>query len=342
MVFWRSAIALLISVAASVLPASAAATSDVLPPTCSAKLWQMRGPVRKYSPKNLYEYIDGNADLFLSYGFADAAVGDYAPDTGEGLPAGRLEGLPAGQLAGWISVDVYNMETPIQAFGIFGAEKPPDVKPASLATQSYESDGLIAFWKGRYYVKVSLVEGKDMAAAKALAQAAGKSIPAPAAMPAELQRLPAENRIAGSERYVRTGALGHAFLRQTLSAQYKLGDSVATLYTSDLRARGPAAAASRKLGLFYRRAGASMASAPPGLPRGAFALRDEFYGEMVVATSGKFMVIATSEKASRPQLADFAKAGIAAAGAVAKGTATAPPTTSPVNGPCPAASPEGH
>jgi hypothetical protein len=63
---------------------------------------------------------------------------------------------------------------------------------------------------------------------------------------------------------------------------------------------------------------------------------------MVVATSGKFMVIATSEKASRPQLADFAKAGIAAAGAVAKGTATAPPTTSPVNGPCPAASPEGH
>ena len=326
MVFSRSAIALLVLVAASVLPASAAATSDVLPPTCSAKLWQMRGPVRKYSPKNLYEYIDGNADLFLSYGFTDLVVGDYAPAKGKG----------------WISVDVYNMETPIQAFGIFGAEKPPDVKPASLATQSYESDGLIAFWKGRYYVKISLVEGIDRAAAKALAQAAANSIPAPAAMPAELQRLPAENRIAGSERYVRTGALGHAFLRQTLSAQYKLGDSVATLYTSDLRARGPAAAASRKLGLFYRRAGASMASAPPGLPRGAFALRDEFYGEMVVATSGKFMVIATSEKASRPQLADLAKAGIAAAGAVAKGTATAPPTTSPVNGPCPAASPEGH
>ncbi len=326
MVFSRSAVALLILVAASVLPASAAATSDVLPPASEAGGWQMREVPRRYTPDNLYEHIDGNADLFLSYGLADAAVGDYALAKGEG----------------WVSVDVYNMRTPLRAFGIFGAERPPDVKLGSVATQSYESGGLIAFWKGRYYVKISLVEGKDMAAAKALAQAAAESIPAPAAMPAELQRLPAENRIAGSERYVRAGALGHAFLRQTLSAQYKLGDSVATLYTSDLRARGPALAASRKMGLFYRKAGASVTGAPPELPRGSFALRDEFYGEMVVATSGKFIVIATSENASRPQVADLAKTGIAAACAVVKGAAAAPPTTCPVNGPCPAESPQGH
>ena len=318
MVFSRSAIAFLILIAAAALPVSAAATSEVLPPAASVKGWQLREHVRTYAPDDLYEYIDGNADLFRSYGFTDLAVGDYAP----------------AEAKGWVSVDVYNMGTPLQAFGIFGAERPPDVKPTPLGTQGYESNGLIAFWKGAYYVKVSLVESEDKQGARRLARVAAGRIAAEEAMPVELRRLPSEGRIAGSERYVKRGALGQAFLRNTVSAQYMiaaaspqqgdggassraalaapLGDSVATLYISDLRARGPSLAASHKLRKYYAKAGASVAGVPR-LAKGAFAVRDEFYGEMVVMTAGKFVVIAAAAEPPGEQVADLARAGAAAA-----------------------------
>jgi len=365
MVFSRSAIAFLILIAAAALPVSAAATSEVLPPAASVKGWQLREHVRTYAPDDLYEYIDGNADLFRSYGFADLAVGDYAP----------------AEAKGWVSVDVYNMGTPLQAFGIFGAEKPPDVKPAPLGAQGYESNGLIAFWKGAYYVKVSLAEGEDKQGARRLAQAAAGRIAAEEAMPAELRRLPSEGRIAGSERYVKRGALGQALLINTVSAQYRiaaaspqqgdgsassraalaapLGDSVATLYISDLRARGPSLATLPKLRKYYVEAGMSVARLPR-LAKGTFAVRDEFYGEMVVTRAGKFVVIAAAAEARREQVADLAGAGAAAAiaalptptagtrasqsnsAAAACPAATAQGMACPVGGSCGTSAPAAH
>jgi len=90
-----------------------AAASRLLP-TDEVSGWVLRETPRTFTTENLYEYIDGNADLFLAYGFTHAAVGDYVPTAGEG----------------WISVDIYDMGAPLHAFGIYQAEKPEDVEPA--------------------------------------------------------------------------------------------------------------------------------------------------------------------------------------------------------------------
>lgn len=309
--FSRSGIAVLIVLAAAALPAVAAVSSDGLPPADSVGGWRMRGPVRTYSPQNLYEYIDGNADLFLSYGFSDLAAGDYEP----------IQGM------GWVAVDVYNMSTPLQAFGIFGAEKPPEAQPAALGAQGYACDGLVAFWKGRYYVKVALVEGEDREAAGLLAGAAAERISADPTMPVELRRLPTEGRVPGSERYVRRGALGHDFLVEVVSAEYGIEKSkvegrgseepglekvTALLHVADLATPGKAAAALAELRDFE----VSMEVRPvaiEGVGEGAFAIRDSYYGETVVALAGRFLAIATSEKASRGALVKLSGAGLASA-----------------------------
>ncbi|MFB3881056.1 MAG: DUF6599 family protein [Armatimonadota bacterium] len=323
MAFWRSLVTVVAVTLAGVLPASAAATSEVLPPAAAAGDWRTRGSVRTYSPTKLYEYIDGNADLFLSYEFADLAVGDYEPSKGEG----------------WISVDVYNMATPLQAFGIFGAERPPDVLLTALGAQGYESDGLIAFWKGQYYVKVSLVEGEDTAAARKLAQAAAGRIGAPAAMPVELDRLPAKDRLPGSERYFRRGALGHAFLGNMVSSQYELGPGTASLCVADLRVSETSTASYDRLREYYQRTGTRFVDLPT-LGKQAFAAQDEFYGEVVAVAVDQFVIIATSETAPRRQLIGFVTEGIAAARAA---SASEPAPTGmpvqacPLSGPCPSA-----
>jgi len=263
----------------------------------------MREAPRSYTPHNLYEYIDGNADLFLSYGFADAAVGDDAPAKGDG----------------WVSVDVYNMGTPLQAFGIFGAERPdamgtgsgphPVPVPVRAAAQSYESDGLTAFWKGPYYVKVSLVDGSDTPAARKLAEVTAERIPGEAAMPVELALLPVEGRVPGSERYLKTSALGHKFLVEVVSANYQLGDNIAMLSIADLATPERAAEGSARLREFEASTGGSIADLA-GVGEDGFAVRDPYYGEMAAARTGQFLVIGLSEKAARGAVEELVAAGV--------------------------------
>ncbi|UCC68308.1 MAG: hypothetical protein JSV79_14590, partial [Armatimonadota bacterium] len=222
------------------LPRIAILILALLPKPDAVPGWTWREEPRKYSPQTLYEYIDGSADLYLAYGFKEAVVGDYF-GSGEG---GR-----------WITVDIYDMGAPLHAFGIYGAERPPDVEPFAAGTQGYLSESLIAFWQDSYYVKVMLIEGKEAAAARALGKAVAEKLPRPAEMPVELRFIPTEGRIADSERYVKSGALGHKFLVEVVSADYKVGEATARLHVADLGTPEKAGAGWSKLREFQKRAG---------------------------------------------------------------------------------------
>ncbi len=114
----------------SALSSAALLLMALLPGPNAAPGWVRGGDARCYSPDALYEYIDGAADLYLSYGFKQAVVGDY---------------VKSGEGEHWITVDVYDMGAPLHAFGIYGAEKPPDVAEADVGEygmQGYSLEGL--------------------------------------------------------------------------------------------------------------------------------------------------------------------------------------------------------
>ena len=274
----------------SALSSAALLLLALLPGANAAPGWVEGGEARCYSPDALYEYIDGAADLYLSYGFKQAAVGDY---------------VRGGEAERRITVDIYDMGAPLHAFGIYGAEKPPDVKEAGVGeygVQGYSLEGLVAAWKGRYYVKVSAAEGEDAAAARVLASVTAGKIPARLQMPEELRRLPSVNRMAGSERYVKTSALGHKFLVEVISAEYKLGEATAALYVADLGTPESAAAGWQKLRDFESRTGEKVEDMS-GVGEDSFAATDGYYGEMVAARQGQFVTIGIGEKAKRSELA---------------------------------------
>jgi hypothetical protein len=263
--------------------------------------WQQREPgSRTYGPSNLFEYIDGNADLFLAYGFQEVAVGDYVRG-----------GSAGGAQPGWISVDIYNMGTALHAFGIYRSERPPGAKPFAAGTEGYEGDGLIAFWGGPYYVKVALAEGDDAGAARALAAQTARHPVFTSPMPGELKRLPTAKRIAQSERYAKKDALGHGFLKEVVSADYKLGKAIASLHVADLGSSAKATEAWRKLRDFGRSTGAKPTRVS-GVGEECFAGKDSSLGAIVAARKGRFVVIATSEKANRRALVQVAKEAAAA------------------------------
>ena len=39
--------------------------------------WKKSGEIRIFLPKNLYDYIDGGADLYLKYDFQELQVAEY-------------------------------------------------------------------------------------------------------------------------------------------------------------------------------------------------------------------------------------------------------------------------
>jgi hypothetical protein len=279
----------------SALPKVAALVLALLPGPQAVDGWTLREPPRTYSPRNLYDYIDGNADLFQSYGFRQVGVADYVRQDGED---------------GWITVDIYDMGAPLHAFGIYTAERPPDPSGLAVGVQGYAEAGLIAFWTGPYYVKVSLAAGDDLGAACALAAAADRRIRRATSMPAEIGRLPESNRVTGSERYIKAGALGHDFLVEVVCAEYTLSPTEATLYIADLGDREKAAEGLQKLREFEAFAGEKIDDIP-GVGEGAFAASDPYYGELRATWADRFVYVAIGEDADSARLEELLRRAIA-------------------------------
>lgn len=270
-------------------PAAAVAESpaEMLPGSGAVPGWVWRDAPRTFLPDTLYEYIDGAADLYFAYGFREVVAADYV----------RADAQP-----GWVIVEVYDMGAPLHAFGVFGSERPEDpAESLALGAQAYADAGIVAFWQDRYYVKTLAFEGEDLAVARALAEETASRIPGPCEMPVELARLPAEGRVPDSERYVKTGALGHRFLNEVVSAQYQIGEHVATLHVADLECAETADDGLARLREFEARTGVDM-EATESLGAAAFAVRSPYHGDMVAARVERFLLLGFSDEAGREAL----------------------------------------
>jgi hypothetical protein len=166
--------------------------------------WALAGDVVTYDADNLWEYIDGAAELFLEYDVQTCRTADLA----------------SGDLL--VTVDLYDMGAPLNAFGIFNREHPAAASPLPGATEAAISPPYQALmFKGGTYVKVNAVEGELTAATgRQLLEALASALPGQADHPSELDWLPQNNRVAGSEGYQREGYLGLTELSHCLYADY--------------------------------------------------------------------------------------------------------------------------
>jgi len=166
----------------------------------------------RYHRDTLWEYINGAAELFLSYGFRELVVLDMEQgDSG-------------------LSVSVYDMSRPLDAFGIYERERPGSgdelagVGAAAILQPPYR--GL--FLKDRFYVKVEV--GGDDVTAEQLTQAMrdiADALPGDNELPDQLTALPEPNRVPGSVAFTGSSYLGLGDLNNCLHAEYRQEDGPA-------------------------------------------------------------------------------------------------------------------
>jgi len=227
-------------------------------------------PVRFYTPETLYEYIDGQADGYISYNFQALASVTYA--RGEDN----------------VVVDVYDMEKPIQAFGAYSTFRGPSNEFVRIGAQGFKSADGYLFWKGRFLVKVSASYADETGGFKA-AEAAAKAVDGRTSDDRKgmeiLSLLPAKAKVANSEKYVLHAVLGQSFLDNGAIAEYTTGQGTVRLFICDM---GSGEAASKAYADYLKFATAH------GTPteaddRKSFRADVKYYGKTVVFVQGNYV-----------------------------------------------------
>ncbi|MFQ6037403.1 MAG: DUF6599 family protein [Candidatus Aminicenantales bacterium] len=161
-----------------------------------------------FVPETLFEYIDGAAEIYLAYDFNQLIVGEY-----------RKTDSPS-----TLTVEIYDMGVPKNAFGIYSAERYPESKFLSLGTQGYIEEGALNFLVGRYYVKLLCFDCGSRSdhilqtiAAKVIDRMEDRR-----GFPDILEVFPEKDRMPYSEKFILQNVLGYRFLHDGYFASYRV------------------------------------------------------------------------------------------------------------------------
>jgi hypothetical protein len=226
---------------------------------------------------NLWEYINGGAEAYHQY--------DFFALLHQIFLAGDAE----------VTVDIYDMGTPVNAFGIYSSERSPDYRFLPVGSQGFGDAYSLNFFQDRYYVKLSLYQDKpDSTVLVRFGAKIAGLIPGAKGMPELFSLFPAENAVAHSETFILKAPLGHAFLGPAYAMSYLSGGGTARLLLSV--AESPAQASERvgKLAAHFKESGSCQVL--PGLGAGAFRGSNPYEDTVICLPEGRWLVLHAGEK----------------------------------------------
>jgi hypothetical protein len=163
----------------------------LLPGSKDIAPWQSSNEVDIYKNKQLYDYINGGAEIFYEYGFEAVLVQEYK----------------SGEKS--LVVELYNMADTDAAFGIYSIHRDAKQPKHDIGDDATLFDYHIAFWQDKYYIVIMGYEKSDRAkeALILFAKHIANKIVNHNTGPAFINRLPQENKLGRSERWLE-GVLG--------------------------------------------------------------------------------------------------------------------------------------
>jgi hypothetical protein len=169
--------------------------------------WKQSDEIQIFSPKNLYDYIDGAADLYLKYDFQELKVAEYQND----------------QKAS-VTIEVYSHKTPIHAFGIYSQERLSNANYIEVGAQGYSEKGILNFLIADYYVKMSSVDvgSEDQEILLAFAKKIAGNFGEKGSLPSILSTFPRAGEKKNSEKFIAREFLGYSFFHSAFTADYEL------------------------------------------------------------------------------------------------------------------------
>ena len=161
------------------------APEQALPSADAVQGWTQAEAPRTYDRDTLYDFMNGAADLYFTYGFESLAVGDY-----QGPGGGSLR------------VEIHRTATDADAYGLFAYNAYGE--PLDLGVQGrWKSKSGLSFWQGRTYVQIAARHAVDDAALEAFGQAVSALLPTGGTPPEIVAALPGADLEPSSVRFFR-------------------------------------------------------------------------------------------------------------------------------------------
>ncbi len=228
--------------------------------------WKLADKFQVFNPENLYDFINGGADNYLSYDFQELLVSTYE-QTGDK----------------YITLEVYKHKGLSQAFGIYSSEKPSDARFENIGVQGYVGADMCNFFAGNYYVKISTHQsGPEIPdLLRKMAKDVAQKLVAEPVFPKAIQAFPVIDKIPNSESYTNTNFLGYESLHSAFLASYKKGDKSFKLFIIEL----PSAEAAKAMMTGYAKAVKATFSGNEG----TYLFKDPYNGDIQLEWKGNFI-----------------------------------------------------
>jgi len=165
---------------------------------------EKQGTAEYYTENSLINKIDGEADLFIRYGYKNSFFQEYKGDSDH------------------IEIQIFDMDKLLNAFGIFSVYTNQYGSFVSMGSKGFEDENAFIFYRGKYFVKILLLKG-SRENLKTVASLIDKRIPDKPRQPKEIQLFPQEGLVRHTLRYIPKSLLGRSFMPGGFEAYYKKG-----------------------------------------------------------------------------------------------------------------------
>jgi len=232
-----------------------------------------------YVPDDLWDYINGAADAYLALGFIDLNITEYTK--------GRNT----------IKAEIYRFGDDAMAFGMYSMERSPGYNFIQTGVQGYNEEGVVHFYKDRYYVKIMTHSGsvKVNEKMKELAGLIAGRIEGKNEFPSLLKLFPAEGLLKNQETYLLESVLGHEFLRGAFRASYEVAGDSFEIYLFNCKDGEEASAmAARLAGDAYT----------PGEEIFKYAFEDGYNGVLHITRQGGRLIVVSGLAFDKTALAE--------------------------------------
>jgi len=176
---------------------------SLIPKKDLPKDWTLIHGPQIYIRKTLFEHINGQAELYLKYGFQKSVFAIYQNRKNQ---------------EDQIELDIYDMGNALQAFGTFSRFRNED-RPGGFGLESYLDDHSALFYQGKYFIMVYAAEANPDFLKK-FSKLVSLKISDPSPPPKEISYFPKNGLKPGSIQYFSEGLLGHQFLKRGFQGTY--------------------------------------------------------------------------------------------------------------------------
>ncbi len=229
--------------------------------------WKKPDAIQVFTPDNLYDYINGAADLYLTYDFKELQVVEYVRDDKAS-----------------VIIEIYRHGSPTNAFGIYSQERLTNADFLDIGSQGYYEEKVLNFFSGTSYVKISSsnTAKDDRDILVQFAKSTAEKLGGEKGFPSLLEAFPEERKIKNAEKFIGKNFLGYSFFPSAFIADYQIAGQKFKLFLmvgaspEDCRAR---------LQRYFQQ----LKRPPDNIAEGRYEISDPYHGNFELFWKGKYI-----------------------------------------------------